>query len=261
MSPGTGSVRSMAADFVEDFGGPQLDPGKWIDHFLPHWTTPERSAARYRLGPGGLELRIEADQPAWAADGDGDRASNLQTGTWSGPAGSPHGQHRYRDGLVVISPQPARRLYTPTHGRFEATMRARADPTIMLAFWLVGFEEGGGEQSGELCVVELFGDAIGPETSVLSLGVKAHHDPRLHDDMVRVPVAIDATDWHTYAVEWGADDIRFLVDDHEVHRVAQAIDYPMQLMVDLFEVSPPAVRDPAAYPKAGHVRSVRGYPS
>jgi hypothetical protein len=29
-------------------------------------------------------------------------------------------------------------------------------------------------------------------------------------------------------------------------------------MVDLFE-APPAVRDPAAYPKVGDVRSVRGY--
>jgi hypothetical protein len=35
----------------------------------------------------------------------------------------------------------------------------------------------------------------------------------------------------------------------------------MQLMVDLFEVAPPAVRDPADYPKVGDVRSVRGYPS
>ena len=255
------SVLGMEADFEEDFDGPQLDPGRWVDHFLPHWTTPDRSAARYRLNDDGLELRIEVDQPAWLPDGDGDRASNLQTGHWSGPLGAADGQHRFRDGLTVVTSLPTRRLFTPSGGRVEATMRARPDPTIMLAFWLIGFEEAGGDQSGELCVAELFGDAVGTETSVVSVGVKAHHDPVLHDDMVRVPLPIDATDWHTYAVEWGPGGIRFFVDDLPVHESVQSIAYPMQLMVDLFEIAPPAVRDPADYPKLGHVRSVRGYPS
>ena len=260
MSRGGASVLGMADVFDENFDAPVLDPGRWVDHYLPHWTTPDRSAARYRLGDEGLELRIDADQPAWVPD-DGTRASNLQTGTWSGPFGSPRGQHRYRTGLAVVTPQPSRRLFTPAGGRFEATLRARADPTTMLAFWLVGFEEDGDEQSGELCVVELFGDAIGAKTSTLSVGVKAHHDPRLHDDMVRVPVPIDATDWHTYAVDWRPHDIRFFVDDQLIHESAQSIGYPMQLMLDLFEVAPPVVRDPAGYPKVGDVRSVRGYPS
>jgi hypothetical protein len=248
----------MAVVFEELFDTPHLDPGRWVDHYLPHWTTPDRSRARYRLAGDGLELRIEADQPAWMADDDGTRVSNLQTGAWSGPAGSERGQHRYRDGLVVVSPQPSRRLFTPSGGRVEATLRASVDPTLMLAFWLVGFEEDGDEQSGEICVVELFGDAIGPETSTLSVGVKAHHDPRLTDDMVRVDMPIDATDWHTYCAEWRPHEILFFVDGQQIHSVAQSIDYPMQLMVDLFEASP-AVRDPAAYPKVGHVRSVRGY--
>jgi hypothetical protein len=34
---------------------------------LPHWTTPERSAARYELEPGVLRLRIDAD-PAGLVD-------------------------------------------------------------------------------------------------------------------------------------------------------------------------------------------------
>jgi ribosomal protein S18 acetylase RimI-like enzyme len=41
--------------------------------------------------------------------------------------------------------------------------------------------------------------------------------------------------------------------------VRQRIDYPLQLMVDLFEFPEGAGRDPAAYPKLGEVRSVRGY--
>lgn len=254
------SVLGMAGVFEENFDAAELDPSRWVDHFLPHWTTPDRSAARYRLTDDGLELRIEADQPAWLPDG-ADRASNLQTGHWSGPVGSADGQHRFRDGLAVVTPQPTRRLFVPSSGRVEATMRATADPTIMLAFWLIGFEQAGGDESGELCVAELFGDAIGTETSVLSVGVKAHHDPRLRDDMVRISLPVDATAWHTYGVEWGRDGIRFFVDESLVHESSQTIAYPMQLMVDLFEIAPPSVRDPADYPKLGHVRSVRGYPS
>jgi hypothetical protein len=45
-----------------------LDPDRWVAHNLPHWTTPERSAARYELRPGVLRLRIDADQPAWRLD-------------------------------------------------------------------------------------------------------------------------------------------------------------------------------------------------
>ena len=75
--------------FEEDFSGPELDPGRWVAHYLPQWTTPERSAARFELTPGGLRLRIDADQPAWRVEDGGMRVSNLQTGTFSGPPACP----------------------------------------------------------------------------------------------------------------------------------------------------------------------------
>ncbi|WP_433832001.1 hypothetical protein ACQP2E_15000 [Actinoplanes sp. CA-015351] len=34
----------------DDFHGPALDDKLWVDHYLPHWTTPERSRARYDFG-------------------------------------------------------------------------------------------------------------------------------------------------------------------------------------------------------------------
>ena len=106
--------------FEDGFAG-GVDPSRWVDHYPPHWTTPERSAARYAVGDGGLTLRIDADQPAWLPeDGDGLRVSNLQTGTFSGPT---------------------RRLWTPAAGLVEATVSASADPTCMLAVWLVGLFE------------------------------------------------------------------------------------------------------------------------
>jgi Glycosyl hydrolases family 16 len=238
-------------EFDEDFSRPELDPARWVAHYLPHWTTPERSAARYDLRPGALRLRIDADQPAWRVEDGEMRVSNLQTGTLDG-------QHRHRPDMEVATPQPARRLYTPSSGRAEAELRATADPTCMTAFWLVGFEESP-DASGEICVAELFGHVIGPDRARVRIGVKAHHDPRLVTDMEEVELPIDATDWHTYAAEWDADRVRIFVDDRLVRTVEQRIDYPLQLMVDLFEFPEASDRDPAAYPKVAEVRAVRGY--
>ena len=246
-------------EFEEDFSARELSADRWVAHYLPHWSTPERSAARYDVSSGVLRLRIDADQPAWRDDVDGLRVSNIQTGTFSGPAGSTLGQHRHTSGLTVVSPQPTRRLYTPTSGLAEAVLRASADPTCMLAFWLVGFEERAPEQSGEICVAELFGNAMGPHDSGARIGVKAHHDPRLEDDMAEVRLGIDGTTWHTYSAAWTAEEIRFFVDDELVRTVRQRIDYPLQLMVDLFEFPASEVRDPAAYPKVAEVAAVRGY--
>jgi hypothetical protein len=245
-------------EFDEDFSGEALDPRRWVAHYLPQWTTPERSAARYELRPGLLRLRIDCDQPAWrVADGEM-RVSNLQTGTFSGRVGSPVGQHRHRPDLTVVTAQPTRRLYTPSSGLAEATMRASADPTCLLAFWLVGFEASP-DASGEICVAELFGHAIGPERSHVRLGVKAHHDPRLTTDMAELALDFDAAGWHTYSAEWSAERVRFFIDDRLVRSVRQRIDYPLQLMLDLFEFPAGPERDPAAYPKLAEVRSVRGY--
>ncbi len=38
--------------FAEDFDGSALDDSRWVPHYLPQWTTPDRSAARYDLRPG-----------------------------------------------------------------------------------------------------------------------------------------------------------------------------------------------------------------
>lgn len=246
-------------EFDESFTEPELDPDRWVAHYLPHWTTPERSAARYELEPGLLRLRVDADQPAWRVEDGEMRVSNIQTGTFSGPLGSLIGQHRHRPDLAVTTPQAVRRLYTPSSGLAEAVLRASPDSTCMLAFWLVGFEEESPSSSGEICVAELFGDAIGPRHSGVRMGVKAHNDPHLHDDMEEIALNLDATDWHTYSAEWTPDRVRYFVDDRLVRAVHQRIDYPLQLMVDLFEFPEGTDRDRAAYPKLGEVKAVRGY--
>ena len=245
--------------FAEDFAGGNLDEGRWVAHYLPQWTTPERSAARYELHQGWTRLRIDADQPAWRPEDGELRVSNLQTATFSGPVGSGRGTHRHRGDLLVRTAQPTRRLFTPSEGLVEVRLRASADPTVMLAFWLVGVEEGGPQESGEICVAELYGHSVAPGGSSVRTGVKAHHDPRLREDMRDVAVDIDATDWHTYSAAWTADVTRIYVDDQLIRSIDQGIAYPLQLMLDLFEFPPDRSRNPADYPKVGDVAAVRGY--
>jgi hypothetical protein len=245
--------------FADDFTSDGLDRSRWLPHYLPHWTTEERSAARYVLGDLGLRLLIDADQPAWRPEDGGMRVSNIQTGSFSGPHGSKVGQHRHRDDLRVRSPQPTRRLWTPSSGLVEATMCASSSPTCMLAIWLVGLEENSPEDSGEICIAELFGSKSGKNSSTVRLGVKAHHDPRLRTDMVDLILDLDTSTEHVYAAEWNSRHVRFYVDDRHVYTVEQRLTYPLQLMVDLFEFPTDDRREEVDYPKSARIRGVRGY--
>ena len=246
-------------DVDEPFGEGVLDETLWWPHYLPHWSSRDRTAARYAVDPEGLELRIEADTRPWAPDVDGDiRCSHMQTGQWAGPVGSGIGQHRFRPGLVVREAQPERRLWLVQHGVIEVRMAAVRHPDVMVACWPIGFEERP-EDSGEICLAEIFGSDMDDDGGWVGVGVKAQNDPRLRDDVERIRIDEDLTRPHDYAVEWTPDRLRFFIDHRWVKTVAQRIDYPVQLMLDVYEFPrADGTRDTAALPhrfRISHVRS------
>jgi len=247
---------------VEDrFEADVLDPDLWLPYYLPQWSSREAAAARYSVGGGELRLRIDADQPPWCPEWDGElRVSSLQTGVQSGPLGSAVGQHRFRPALVGRQEQPRRMLYTPRYGLFELWARAVADVDAMVALWMVGVEDRP-EQSGEICVAEIFGRDVAPMEARVGVGVKALTDPSLRDEFEQVAVALDLTEPHWYAAEWTPDVVAFYVDEQLVKTVDQAIDYPMQLMLDIYDFrsadAPPDARD--RYPKEFVVHRFRGW--
>jgi hypothetical protein len=228
-------------------------PESWLPFYLPQWSSRESSAARVSFDP--LELRIDEDQQPWAPDLDGPlRVSNLQTGVRSGPLGSGSGQHPFRPGLVVREEQTEQRLYTPHFGLIEATVSALAQPNCMVALWLIGFEDAP-NRSGELCVFEIFGrDVIPGAAAIVGLGVHPFNDPALEDDFERVALLADVRDPHTYSAEWRPGGVAFYIDDALVYETDQSPDYPMQLMLDVYEFEPGG-----DYPKRFPVQSVRGY--
>jgi hypothetical protein len=226
-------------DRADDFTGTELDRTLWIPHHLPQWSSRAASAARYRLDGGALALVIEDDQPPWCPEFDGGtRVSSLQTGVLAGPVGSGAGQHRFSPDAVVRETQDDVRLYTPQYGFFEIRARFPSDPSSMAALWMIGYEDEP-ERSAEICVAEIFGPDVRPGEAAVGMGVHPFGDPRITDEWARQPVAVDATDFHVYAVEWTPDHVAFFVDDALVTVVRQSPAYPMQFMLGIYAFPAP----------------------
>jgi hypothetical protein len=240
----TATRSATSPSFRDGFETGRLDPDRWIPAYLPQWTTPERAAARYRFDGGRLVLEIDAATEPWCPEHDGaTRVSSIQTGVRSGPAGSPDGQHRFADGLTVVTPQPTRRLYLAETGRIAIRARAPADPRAMVALWMIGFEDRS-QDAGEVLVMEIFGRDIGPERALVGMGIRPHRDPRLVDTFERVALDIDATGSHEYALEWRPDGIRWSVDERVVRETSQSPGYPLQLMLGLYAFEPVGPDEP-----------------
>ena len=252
-------VVAPQAEFEDTFENGTLDPGRWLPWYLPQWSSRERAAARYEVGGGRLRLLIAADQEPWCPELDGEtRVSSLQTGVFAGPLGSRIGQHRFHEAAVVTEEQPESRLYTPRYGRVELRARIAPDPATMGALWLIGFEDEP-QRSGEICVCELFGRDAGWSEAGVGMGIHPFGDPELADDHELVRLPLDVSDFHVYAAEWRPGRATFCVDEQVVKESGQAPDYPLQLMLDIYEFPESAERPPEDYPKVFEVDYVRGY--
>lgn len=245
-------------EFNDEFTSPSIDTTKWVPYYLPHWSSRERSRPRFAHDGREFALLIEADQPPWCPEFDGDvKCSSIQTGLFAGPVGSSHGQHRFKPGVIVREAQPEQRLYTPRYGYFEARIRAVASPSTLVALWLIGFEDVP-ENCGEITIFEVFGDQISETGSEVRYGVKSIHDTRLTGEFFHEVLPFDATKFHIYAAEWTPTHIDFYVDNLKRRTIHQSPDYPMQFMLNIYEL-PGEPSPPAAYPKRFVIDYVRGY--
>lgn len=218
-----------------------MDLSAWHPHYLPAWSSRAATRASHRVDGGVLVLDVPVDHPVWCP-GDHEpplRVSGMQTGSWSGPVGSTRGQQRYREGQTVRDEQPRFEGWLPRGGRVAARARMTLSPRSMAALWLSGFEDDPEQlQCGELCVFEVFGNALdtgdSPSAEV-GVGIKAFRDPALTQDFAAPRLPIDVTAFHTYAVTWDSDQAVFTVDDVEVRRCPDPPTYPMQLMLAVFD--------------------------
>ena len=231
----------------DDFAGDELDRSIWAPWYLPHWSSRAASAATYTLGDGTLRLSVPSDQSLWAADEHPTplRVSGVQSANFSGPVGSTVGGQPFRPGQPVREEQPAFWGYTPLYGHIEVRMRAVLSPRSMAAFWLAGVETRP-EQSGEICVMEVFGDA----PQAVGTGLHRFRDPALTEDWATVTLPIDVTTFDTYAVDWSPGSLTFTVDGAVTRHVPQAPDYPVQLQLAVFDFPDKAHLVPGPAPTA-----------
>jgi hypothetical protein len=238
----------------ERFPGTELDREVWFPHYLPHWSSRAEAAATYDVRDGELHLTIPSEQPLWCPGLHEPplRVSCVQTG-------SAPGQQPFREGLVVREEHPPFRGYLPRYARVEVRMRGVVDAGSMVAFWMSGIEDRP-EHSGEICVAEIFGDALGSGSAAVGMGIKGFGDPRLREEFEAPRLDLDVAGFHDYAVDWTPGALAFSVDGVVVRTLAQAPDYPVQLMIGVFDFPDRAAgRAPGFVPELV-VSAVRGEP-
>ncbi len=222
---------------AEEFDAPALDTSVWLPHYLPAWSSRAQTAARYELRDSCLVLSIPPDQGLWmpAEHPTPLRVSGIQTGNFSGPVGSTIGQQPLDGGSVVREEQEAFWGFTPRYGRLEMRARMVVSPRSMAAWWMVGLEDRP-ERCAEICVVEVFGDAVEPRRSAeIGMGLKKFRDPDVPQDFAAPRLPIDVAEFHDYAVDWTADRAEFLVDGELIRTCPRPPAYPMQMMVAVFD--------------------------
>jgi hypothetical protein len=235
--------------FFDDFDGPDLDTDVWVPHYLPQWSSRAESAATYTVDGSELRLTIPPEQGLWCRDEHEPplRVSGIQSGVFSGDVGSTIGQQPFRDGLEVREAQPAHWGWTPEYGLLEVRARLDLSPRSMASVWMIGLEEEP-TRSGEICIFEVFGDALetdgGEPTAAVGMGVHPFRDPAITDEFDAPRIAIDVGEFHLYAADWRPGRVDFLIDGQHVKTVQQAPDYSMQMMVAVFDFPAKAASSP-----------------
>jgi Glycosyl hydrolases family 16 len=247
-------------DFDEEFDGGILDTTKWIPYYLPQWSSREKSRPNYEIRDGQLILQITKKQEPWCPEFNGGvKCSSLQTGLFAGEVGAPIGQHRFNNLCVVREEQEAIRKYTPQCGYFEIRARAiSTEPNIVVAFWMIGFEDQP-SKSGEICILEIKGKNVKRESALIGYGIHPFGDQSLQDEFYEDKMDIDVTQFHVYAAEWKPNGVDFYIDNKKIKSIAQSPNYPMQFMLNIYELpsSQPVARN--FYPKEFEIDYVRGY--
>jgi hypothetical protein len=129
----------------------------------------------------------------------------------------------------------------------------------MVALWMIGLGDRP-ERSGEICICEIFGRDVGPDTARVGMGLHPFGDPAINDEFAAEPLAIDARQAHWYAAEWTPDHVAFYVDELLIKVVRQSPSYPMAFMLDIYEFAegPGPASPPDRYPKEFVVEHFRG---
>ena len=154
--------------------------------------------------------------------------------------------------------------YTPLYGACRGADARHVTPRSMFAFWMSGIEDRPERSRRDLRRRDLRRRRRATAHADVGMGMHRFRDPALVEEFATDPLAIDVAEFHTYGVDWRPGSLAFTVDGEVVRRLDQAPDYPMQLMIGVFDfpahesVGSGAAGDPPVPELV--VRHVRGHP-
>jgi beta-glucanase (GH16 family) len=124
---------------------------------------------------------------------------------------------------------------------------------------MIGYEDAP-ERSGEIAIMEIFGEYVTATSARVNYGVHPWSDPALVDAFYHDDLPIDATRYHIYALEWTPTQIEVYVDHRHLRTIDQSPAYPMQFMLGIYELPDRAAgSEPAAYPRRFVIDYFRAY--
>jgi len=248
-------------EFNDEFEGDTINENNWVPYYLPQWSSRENSKPNYHLADNQLVLKITEDQKPWCPEFNGEvKCSSIQTGLYAGALGTNQGQHRFNPKCIVREEQVNQRKYLPRYGYFEIRAKVPDTRSNVSALWMIGYEEKP-EESAEICLFEIKGTNIEKNSSVIGQGIHKFNDPKLKEAFYETRFDIDVTQFHIYAMEWTAEKVDFYIDNTLIRTIGQSPDYPMQFMLNIYEVPVDEIKKgkDLVYPKEFVVDYVRGY--
>lgn len=219
--------------FQEEFNEPVLDPTKFSDSYLPHWTTVEQSLAHYDLRDGICSLRIDKDgQGPWWKDAGVQKVSSIQTGMRDG-------LHHFWKTCSITEHHRAISNFETKYGYFELRARIPKDGGLHSAWWMIGTESRP-QEAGEIDIFEICGPDIGKDKSRVRVSVHPWQDERLSEQSLNYHVPCDLSeDFHTYGFEWTAEGMKFYFDGELIRQTKQSPNYKMMTLLGIYENNAP----------------------
>jgi beta-glucanase (GH16 family) len=143
--------------------------------------------------------------------------------------------HRFSEKCRVREFQDTERLYLPKYGFISLKAKATISTNNVAALWMIGFEDKP-EKSSEICIFEVKGKNIGPDSFKLGYGVHPFGDSRIVDQFFEEEIVGHVDEYNTYSVEWTPEFLVFYVNRNKKRMIEQSPDYEMQLMLNLYDL-------------------------
>jgi beta-glucanase (GH16 family) len=220
--------------------------------------SPNPTNWRYDIGTdwGNAQLEFDTDRPENASlDGQGNLLITARRESFNG--------QQYTSARITT-----KGLFERAYGRFEARIKMPRGAGIWPAFWLLGanIDQVSWPECGEIDIVELRGQAPTVIAGTVhgpgySAGNGVTTDYRLTNGRFD-------TDFHLFAIEWGADFIDFFVDDEKYQSLEPndlpgdwVYDHPFYIILNVAVgggyVGPPNAQTP--FPQSMVIDYVRVY--